>query len=54
MKDPAEIVIGRNISVNIKTISSDLVQNIKKRLTVDNPVYLKIKRWVSGPVIFRK
>jgi len=44
MKDPAEIVIGRNISVNIKTISSDIVQNIKKRLTVDNPVYLKNKK----------
>ncbi len=44
MKDNAEIVIGRNISVNIKSVSSDFIQNIKNRLTVDNPVYLKNKK----------
>ena len=44
MKKTVEIILSRNISLNICTISSAIVNSIKKRLTFPNPVYLKNKK----------
>jgi len=40
----AELIISRNISINLSSIPYQLGENIRKRLTIPNPLYAKHKK----------
>lgn len=44
MKKIAIVVISRNVSLDLNTVSYNFAQKIRKRLTLDNPVYVKNKK----------
>jgi len=44
MEKAVEVILGRNVTVNLLTIPCEVVRKIRSKLTFPNPVYLKNKK----------